>query len=397
VDIILPFVVGYIVFMFVRAVYRLGTGFLYQQPQLDLHSAPSYRPLVSVIIPAWNEEVGIVRTVQSVLDNGYQNLEIIVVDDGSSDKTAARVRAVIRKHSGLVKLLRQVNSGKASALNAGISAARGSLLLTLDADSFLESGSIRRLVEAMADKRFGVAIGEVVVGNISSWVGLAQHYEYSMGFHVKRAQHIFNSAYIFPGALTMFRRTVLRKLGVFTSYSSTEDLDISIRIKLAGYKIVYVDSALCVTEGATTLRGLLNQRIRWRHGYLECLRNQKEFLYSTKKGRYLTFVDLPLQLLGVLEIALFPYILALLIYLLVSMTSNYAALIMVYCMIPVILLMLGDLRRAQQGLSAWVVTAPLMMIFIEFVEHVALHISIYRAVLGKRTAWTVWKRMGATS
>src|SRR5690606_13928383 len=154
-------------------------------------------------------------------------------------------------------------------------------------------------------------------------------------------------------------------------------------IKMAGHKVAYVDSAVCITEGASTLKGFLNQRTRWRHGYIECLRHHKKFITSISKGKYLTFVDLPLQLWGVLEVFLFPVIFSILVYLL-FLTTNYFALVAAYCLIPITLLMLGDLRKANSQVNAWVFAVPIMLICIEVVEYIALLQSIYRTILRRR-------------
>lgn len=384
----------YTVFGFIRAIYRLATGFLYTPLVNTNKLMKNYTPLVTVVIPAWNEEVGIARTIHSVVRNGYRRVEIVVVDDGSTDDTAANVKAVVKKHPHKIKLISQANSGKSGALNTGIAQAKGSLVLTLDADSYLEPGSILKMVKALANTTYGVAIGEVVVGNMNSWLGRAQHYEYSISFHMKRAQHVFDSAYIFPGALTMFRTELLSEIGKFTDYSSTEDLDISMRIKIAGHKIAYVDSAICVTEGASTVRDLLNQRTRWRHGYLECLWHHKNFLLSPKKGWYLTLIDLPMQLLDVIEVFMLPVVLALLCYLL-TINANPLGLVLAYCLIPFTLLMLGDVREKHRQLSLWVFAVPLMLLFIGIIEYVALLKSLYRTIRRRRTSWTVWRRTGA--
>ncbi len=356
----------------------------------------NYKPLVTVIIPAWNEEVGIRQTLLSVLNNTYKKTEIIVINDGSSDATSSSVGSISDKYPGRIRLIEQKNTGKSGALNNGVLNASGTLVLTLDADSFLEADSIAKMVDALSDKRFSVAIGEVIVGNTKNWLGYAQHFEYTVGFHVKRAQHIFDSAYIFPGALTMFRSSVLRKTGEFTDYSSTEDLDISMRIKMAGHKIAYVDDAVCITEGASSVKGLLNQRTRWRHGYLECLRFHKDFLFSFRKGRYLTLIDLPLQLFGLLEVLLFPVIILTLGYL-VFISANIPALILAYSIVPFALLLLGDMREKHSKKNLWVFLMPIMLVFIEFIEFIALLKSIYRLIRRKRTEWTVWQRSGASA
>ncbi len=382
-------------FAFVRDFYKISSGFFYTPPKA-IRKRPLSGPLVSVIIPAWNEEIGIVRTVNSVIANTYWNTEVIIVDDGSTDKTKEVAQALAVKWSSHVRVISKKNGGKANALNTGITNAKGSLILTLDADSFLERDSIEKLVMALSNDKYSVAIGEVVVGNLKTWLGRAQHYEYTVGFHAKRSQHIFNSSYIFPGALTLFRKSVLDEVGEFTDYSSTEDLDISMRFKMAGHKIAYVDSAICVTEGASTVKGLLNQRTRWRHGYLECLLHHKTFFISRQKGSYLTLVDLPLQLLGVFEVLLFPFIVAILGYF-VIIGSSPLILIAAYLLVPFTLILLAEVRDKYTHNKLWTLTVPFMLLFIACIEYVALLKSIYRTVRRKRTQWTVWQRTGASN
>lgn len=389
--------VGYLFFALIRMLYQIATGFLYVAPSTR-RSHRGYRPLVSVIIPAWNEEVGVLKTIKSVMANSYQHLEIIVVDDGSTDSTRRRVLRYKRRFDRddkFIQLISQDNNGKASALNAGIAIATGELIITLDADSYLTPDSIQELVKAMANKDYAVAIGEIVVGNTKSLLGQMQHYEYLVCFHLKRAQHIFNSAYIFPGALTAFRASVLKDTGSFESYSSAEDLDISMRIKAKGYQVAYVDRAMCITEGATSLRGLLNQRIRWRHGFIACTLRRREFVWSTQKGKYLSFIDFPLAIIGIIELLLYPFILFLLVQQLLFHLA-VPILILSYSLLVFVLLLLGSLHDEAKISPGKALLMPIALSVIAMLEYIALLISLYRIMLRKETTWTVWRRTGAS-
>lgn len=388
--------VGYLFFTLVRMLYQIATGFLYVAPSTR-RSHRGYRPLVSVIIPAWNEEVGVLKTIKSVMANTYQNLEIIVIDDGSTDSTHRRVQRYKRRFDRdgtLIRLISQDNAGKAAALNTGIATAAGELIITLDADSYLTPDSIQELAKAMANTDYAVAIGEIVVGNTGSLLGQIQHYEYLMSFHLKRAQHIFNSAYIFPGALTAFRSSILKETGSFAGYSSTEDLDISMRIKAKGYQVAYVDRAMCITEGATSLRGLLNQRIRWRHGFIACSLRRREFAWSTKKGKYLSYIDFPLAIIGIIELLLYPFILSLLVQQLMLQLA-WPIFILSYSLLVFVLLLLGGLRSEAKIPPGKALLMPIALSAIAVLEYVALLVSLYRTLLRKETTWTVWRRTGA--
>ncbi len=387
---------SYLMFSLLRIVYQIASGFLYTRPP-ELPRLIDAMPKVSIVVPAWNEEVGVVKTIKSVMSNGYGNIEIIVVNDGSTDATGSAI-AGIKKLYGRgdrrLRVISQQNTGKAGALNAGIAAAKGVYIITLDADSYLTPGSINELVRAMKGSTYAAAMGEVVIGNTKTLLGRAQFYEYLVGFHFKRAQHVFKSAYIFPGALTMFRASVLRRVGQFEDYSSTEDLDISMRIKAAGYQVAYVDSATCITEGATSIRGLINQRTRWRHGFIDCIVHRRDFVWSTKKGKYLSYIDFPLSIIGMVEVFLLPVII---VFLSVQLASNFQLPIFIlsYLLLPAIFLMLGSLHNDRRVTIAGSLSMPILLLLLNLVECIALAKALYRFVARKKTTWTVWSRTGA--
>lgn len=387
---------AYLLFVFARMFYQIATGFLYVAPAKK-RLRRGYQPLVTVVIPAWNEEIGIIKTLASVMASSYTNLEVIVVDDGSTDSTPRNVKRYAQRLSQSdisLRLIQQDNAGKAAALNTGIAAASGELIVTLDADSYLTPESIHEIVKTMANPRYAVAIGEIVVGNTRSLIGQIQHYEYLMCFHFKRAQHMFNSAYIFPGALTAFRTSTLKEIGQFADYSSTEDLDISMRIKAKGYQVAYVDTAVCITEGASSFRSLLNQRIRWRHGFISCSLKRSDFVWSTQKGKYLSYIDYPLAILGIFEVLFYPVILAvlvrqLLIHPMIPLT------IMSYMLIVFILLLLSNLRNDARISPTKAVLMPIALTIVTAIEYIALLVSLYRIARRQKTSWTVWRRTGA--
>jgi len=384
----------YLIYTSSRFLFYICMGLMYRNKAIK---ASNYSPLVSIIIPAWNEEVGIEKTILSIVNNGYTNFEIICVDDGSTDKTSEIVihfRSQNTKLKKKIKLIKQHNSGKAFALNNGIKKSRGEIIITVDADSYLEIGAIEKLINELSDDDIGVSIGKIVVGNTESLLGLVQYFEYSFGFHYKQTQDLFNSIYIFPGAFTAIRKSIIKDVGYFESYSCTEDLDLSLKIKYSGYKVKYVNDALCVTEGATTLRGLLNQRTRWRHGYLNCLMNRPEFVFNIRKGVFLTFIELPLSFIGILEMMFFPIIF---FYLMLQIftVNNLLASVLMYFLLPYvfILIMLKD-RKNNIRIVIYAILIPIFFTFAYFIEIIALFKSYYRLIANKKTRWTIWQRSG---
>lgn len=387
----------YVLIMFLRMIYSLCTGFLYVRPR----SSGKYNPLVSVIIPAWNEQVGIQKTIRSVMSNSYKQVEIIVVDDGSEDKTiekAEGIKKTYTKNGFKIRIISQTNHGKAMALNNGIKISNGEIIVTIDADSYISKHAIKSLTSALKKGENDVAIGQVVVGNTKSFIGSIQFFEYLFGFHFKRSQHIFGSIYIFPGALTAVRKSVIENVGYFESYSSTEDLDLSMKIKEKGHKVAYVEDAICITEGASDIRGLISQRTRWRHGFLQCLIQRKEFRNTTSKGLYLSLIDFPLSIIGMLEIYLYPlfflYIYSQMIVLLFS--GDVAIVLASYLLLPYVFFMLSDgkLKKKDQSLK-YVPLIPILFTLINIIEFIALIKATFRLITGRKTAWTSWRRLGA--
>ncbi len=166
------------------------------------------KPKISIIVPAWNEEVGIRKTIKSVVENQYDNFELIVVDDGSTDKTKLVVEQYIKNIStnkkGLstkMKLIHQKNGGKGVALNNGIANSTGDIILTLDADSALKKGALSNLVKYYYDDNIKAVVGSVEVANVVTFIGFAQQIEYYFGFYNKRAHAVLGAEYIFGGGM----------------------------------------------------------------------------------------------------------------------------------------------------------------------------------------------------
>lgn len=384
----------YMLFALLRIVYYISTGFLYKKQTSKINK---YYPLISIIVPAWNEEVGIQKTIRSVMNNGYKNIEVIVVNDGSKDNTLKKVETLKRrfyKNGYKILIIDQLNTGKAKALNHGIQNAQGEIIVTIDADSYIAPGTLHNLVSPLSDTRYDVSIGQILVGNRRSILGLIQYFEYTFGFHNKKAQSVLGSIYIFPGALTAFRKSVIEKVGYFEHYSCTEDLDLSIKIRNNGHNVQYVEDAVCITEGPSDMKGLLNQRVRWRHGFLQCLLNRKEFLFTLKKGKYLSFIELPLSLLGLIEILLYP-IFFLYIFSEIVNSENYLLLGLSYFLLPYAFFLLRDRRivlKLPVIMGAFFI--PILFYIVNTIEFIAMIKSLYRIATNENTSWTVWNRKG---
>ncbi|MEO6259859.1 MAG: glycosyltransferase [Thermoanaerobaculia bacterium] len=257
----------------------------------------TYSPALWVVIAAFNESKVVVRTIQSVLDNQYPNLEIIVVDDGSSDDTSEQVQRAFGGHSS-VRLLRQENGGKASALNRGIAATTGEIIIALDADTVFGRDTISRLVRHFADPHVGAVAGNVKVGNRINPLTHWQSIEYVTSQNLdRRAYAAINSVTVVPGAVGAWRREAILQAGGYTTDTMAEDMDLTWRIRRIGWRIDTESSAFGYTEVPDRFGSLFRQRFRWAFGTLQCLWKHRRAI-----GRYGWFGRVMLPALWLFQI-----------------------------------------------------------------------------------------------
>ncbi len=238
-------------------------------------------PSVSVIVPCYNEGVVIEKAIESLLKLEYPDLEIVVVDDGSSDDTYRRAGRYAGRHGHIgVTVLRQRNRGKGEALNHGIGYARGELLVCVDADSRLAPDSLLYAVQHFRDPRIGAVAGNVKVGNRRNLLTRLQALEYIEGLNmVRRSQGYFSTVNIIPGPIGVFRRQVLEDVGGYDRDTFAEDCDITIKILVKRWKIAYEPFAIAVTEAPESFVAFFRQRYRWTRGILQALRKHRRYLW----------------------------------------------------------------------------------------------------------------------
>jgi cellulose synthase/poly-beta-1,6-N-acetylglucosamine synthase-like glycosyltransferase/peptidoglycan/xylan/chitin deacetylase (PgdA/CDA1 family)/spore germination protein YaaH len=251
-----------------------------------------FRPPVSVIIAAYNEEKVIAKTVASILDNGYPALEIVVVNDGSNDDTYEVLQDAFCGDDR-VRLFTQSNRGKAEALNHAMREARYEILIALDADTIFRHGTIEKLVRHFSDPKVGAVSGNARVGNRQKWITRFQSIEYICGFNLdRRALDRLNAITVVPGAVGAWRKLLLVSLGGFKDDTLAEDTDITLALRRLGYKIRYEESAVAYTEAPQDTRSLAKQRFRWAFGTLQAAWKHRDATFNLQYG-YLGFVALP--------------------------------------------------------------------------------------------------------
>ena len=242
-------------------------------------------PPVTVIVPAYNEEAGIRATVESLLTSRYPGLEVVVVDDGSTDRTSGVVEAMQAARAGNLVLVRQANAGKHAALNTGLTRATHDIVVMIDGDTQFEPDTVRHLVGPLADPAVGAVSGNVKVGNRRSLLGRWQHIEYVMGFNLdRRAMNVLDCIPIVPGAVGAFRRSALEAAGGLSGETLAEDGDLTMAISRAGWRVAYEERARAWTEAPVTLKALWSQRYRWVYGTMQSMWKHRSALWSRGEG-----------------------------------------------------------------------------------------------------------------
>ena len=249
-------------------------------------------PLISVLIPCFNEEKVIATSIRRILGSAWPRLEVIVLDDGSTDRTAQEVR---KQFAGdrRVRLMSFPNGGKARALNRGLAEAAGDIVVALDADTQFEPLTIGKLARWFEDPEVGAVAGDALVGNRVNLITRWQALEYVIAQNLeRRALAALGAVTVVPGAVGAWRKATLLALGGYPDDTLAEDQDLTLAVQRAGWRVEFDPDARAWTEAPDTVRGLLKQRFRWSFGTLQCLWKHRGSLFSPAHP-VLGFVALP--------------------------------------------------------------------------------------------------------
>lgn len=347
----------------------------------------AYRPQVTVVIPAYNEETGVIRTVWSVMQSNYKNVQIIVVNDGSRDRTKQVLRNYQRKFPGKFTVVNQENAGKAMAINRAVKHwATGKLVMVVDADSLLHPDAIGNMVAHFRDRHVIASAANVKIIPTRKMLGVAQRFEYLISYRMKRALTVFNMEYIVGGVGSTFRRSVLLESGLYDTDTMTEDIDLTVKlIRRYGnkkYKVHYAADAVAYTEHVLKFKSLIKQRFRWKYGRFQTLlKNAALFFNSDKKyDKRLTWYQLPYALVGEFVLMLEPFLVGYILFVVVRY-ADMTSLISVYIIVTsfVFLMILGEESetfRTKLGLALLLPFTYALMYMLTAVEFAALMKSI---------------------
>ncbi len=288
----LPFLaIGLAAVGMARLAVILAAALIQRRRQGRRLDAP-FRGSIAVLVPAFNEETVIARTIDSLLASTIADrLAIAVVDDGSSDRTSDVVR---RKFAGdsRVRVHRKENGGKAAALNYAIARSKEDLLIAIDGDTLLKPDAVEKLIRPFADARVGAVAGKVVVGNEFNLLTRFQALEYLVGQGLERpAFELFRAIGVVPGAIGAWRRSALVQVGGYSSDTLAEDADLTVSLQRHGWRVVSAPDAIALTEAPETVRAFMKQRFRWLFGTLQVAWKHRGALVKGPIG--IAFVTLP--------------------------------------------------------------------------------------------------------
>ena len=348
---------------------------------------------VSIIVPAYNEEINAVRSVNNLLKSTYPDFDIIFIDDGSKDKTYEIVAAAF-KGNDKVKVLTKPNGGKASALNYGVMQTDAQYVLCIDADTNLAPDALSLLVRHFSDLKVGAVAGNVKVGNEVNILTRWQSIEYITSQNFDRnAFARINAITVVPGAIGVFRKKAIEEAGGFTSDTFAEDCDLTIRLLRAGYNIKNENEAIAMTEAPETMSQFLKQRFRWSFGVMQAFWKNRDALFNPDYGS-LGMVALPNILVFQILIPLIAPLADLFMFIGIF-TGNGLMILEYYGLFMLVDLGVGILAFAfeKENMLKLVWLIPQRIIYRWLMLYI-LYKSIRRAIKGQLQSWGVLKRTG---
>ena len=368
---------------------------------------PEFQPPVTIIVPAYNEENVIERCISSLLEQEYPNLEIIVVNDGSTDRTAQVVRENFGDHSR-VTLIEQENFGKWRAANNALSVVEAPIFVIADADSLFPPDTVSWLVQQFKDEEVGAVSGLVEVGNHENLLSDFQRIEYIVSQNVmRRAYETFEGILVVPGAVGAWRTEAVRRAHEFSGDTLTEDADLTVAVHRAGYRVRFQEQARSVTEAPSTVRGFLRQRLRWTFGMLQAAWKHRGAITEGRSVGLISIIDS--IVFGLVSSVVSPLVDVLLVIILVQgiitlasgaemSLAGFPTVVLLSYLFLIIIDMLNTLA-AFRFERRFDLKLLLLVPFLRFGYRQLLYYStlraIWHAITGRMAAWDKLERTGA--
>jgi len=236
----------------------------------------NYKPFVSILIPAHNEEGVITNTVENILKLDYPNYEVIVIDDRSTDNTASVIYDLSQKYENVFSMIREKDAfpGKSAVLNDAMNVAKGEAILVFDADATIEPDFLNKLIPNLEPADVGAVQARKIIRNKDvNYLTRCQNNEYTMDTQLQVGRDAVKGAVELRGNGELIKREALEDIGGWNNYTITDDLDMSTRLHIKGWDVRFCADACVYEEGIVYLFPLFRQRRRWLEGtirrYLE--------------------------------------------------------------------------------------------------------------------------------
>jgi cellulose synthase/poly-beta-1,6-N-acetylglucosamine synthase-like glycosyltransferase len=279
-------------------VFLLITYFENGKSRREEKKAPKILPSVSIMVPCWNEGTTVIATIDSILNLNYpkEKLRVLIVDDGSTDDTWAVLQQFARNPQ--VTLLQKENGGKHKALNYALQFVETDMVGCLDADSFVNPEALRKIVREFTDEEVMAVTPSIKIHNPKNILELVQKVEYGWGVLFRHILSKLGAIYVTPGPFSIFRREVFIKLGGYKQAHMTEDLELALRLQIAGYKIGNAPDAFVYTVAPKNVKALFKQRLRWTYGFIKNVIDYKQIYFKPRYGN-LGMIILPAATLSI--------------------------------------------------------------------------------------------------
>lgn len=348
-------------------------------------------PSISILVPAFNEEKVIARTIEGLLESDYPNKEILVIDDGSKDKTLE----IANKYKNKVKVLHKENGGKASAMNYGLAYAKGEIIIVVDADTIIGRQALKQMVKGFGnDKDVAAVAGNIKVRNRVNWITWIQALEYVAGIEIiRRAFDYFGSITIVPGALGAFRKSVLEGVGSYHKDTLVEDFDATIKVLKSGFVIQGTTRATAYTEAPQTFHDFYKQRKRWYRGNVQVLSRHFETIVNPRYA-FLYRIAFPFMIISMIVLPFAGLAVVVTSIIEVINGDGFFVLQMFVLFITLQCFMSALAVRIDREDPRLILFSPFLVLGYKQIVDILLMKSVLEALFKTKTKWTSAKRIG---
>lgn len=352
---------------------------------------------ISVLIPAYNEKENIRATIESVLRSTHARREIIVIDDGSTDRTGDIVQQVIRDHlSEPIRLIQVENGGKARALNHGLQEAKYDVCAVLDADAVLDPAALGNFAIHFLDPQTGAVAGKVGTTQSTRLLDTFQALEYAIGQNIdKRAVSILGAVGVVPGPAGAWRKSFVQEVGGFSTDTLVEDQDMTLTLLRSGKRIAYEENAIAYTETPHTVKNFLKQRFRWVYGTMQCFWKHKAVI-AEKPLSSMTLVVMPnIFIFNILLPLSYPFAdVALIVGLIISDWYGLLAPFVFFTIFDVLYAAVG--AWPEKDRARMIAVVPFQRIAYRQLLYYSVMRGVVRAVEGSGSGWNKFAKVGET-